>query len=88
MSRLKAPSRPVTASLIMSSRLSASEWTMRCSTSSLSLVDWKMLPRRSISFLSWKALVMFPLWAMARRPTLVLTTMGCALSRLTRPVVE
>ncbi|MNL28839.1 hypothetical protein D3C87_1505030 [compost metagenome] len=67
------------------------EWrerAIRCSTTSLSEVDWQMAPVAMIWRRSVRPLVKLPLWAMAIPPTSSSANRGCTLRSATSPVVE
>jgi hypothetical protein len=55
---------------------------------SVSELDWKMAPSRSISRRRASAFVRLPLWAMAIGPRAVLAVMGWALRSREEPAVE
>ena len=55
---------------------------------SVSELDWKIAPVRSISLRSVSALVRLPLWAMAIGPRANVAVIGWALRRFEEPAVE
>ena len=60
---------------------------MRCTSTSVSLSDEKMLPSASSSARSSSPLVRLPLWATAMEPCAQSTAMGCAFLMWLPPAV-
>ena len=88
MTMEKAPSTSESASAMQSTRVEWGEWAMSWMMISESEVVWKTAPSCSRRVRELPRLTRLPLWAMAMRPLVDSTEMGCALRRAESPVVE
>ena len=88
MTKENAPRTCEMASTIAASVLSARERANRWTTTSVSLLVWKMAPSRTSSSRSSPAFTRLPLWPIANWPCTLSTTIGCAFESLLSPAVE
>ncbi|MNC27969.1 hypothetical protein D3C75_761590 [compost metagenome] len=85
--KAKPPTSWRSASLAASTK-SFDERAIKCASTSVSLVVWKMEPLISSCLRISGSLTMLPLVAIARSPSRYLKTSGCALVSRLSPLVE
>ena len=83
-----APCACDTESTTAASTFGAFDRAYRCSTTSVSLFDWKIDPWRTSSSRNSPALTRLPLWQIAIWPCAQSMRIGCAFDSLLSPAVE